>query len=68
MTEPVVAAAPYLLRPDEGEALWFLDNLVTLKATGAVTGGALTVAHFVNPAALHLFDPETGLAIGRGDR
>jgi mannose-6-phosphate isomerase-like protein (cupin superfamily) len=50
MTEPAVAASPYLLRPDEGEALWFLDNLVTLKATGAVTGGALTVAHFVNPA------------------
>lgn len=40
---------PYLLRPDEGESLWFLHNLVTLKATGAATGGHLTVAEFVNP-------------------
>jgi mannose-6-phosphate isomerase-like protein (cupin superfamily) len=44
------AVAPYLLGPDDGEALWFLGNLVTLKATAAQTGGALTVAHFVNPA------------------
>jgi mannose-6-phosphate isomerase-like protein (cupin superfamily) len=42
-------AAPFLLAPDEGEALWFLGNLVTLKATAASTGGALTVAHVVNP-------------------
>jgi mannose-6-phosphate isomerase-like protein (cupin superfamily) len=41
--------SPYLLHADEGEALWFLGNLVTLKATAAQTGGALTVAHVVNP-------------------
>lgn len=41
---------PYLLTEDDGPALWFLDNLVTLKATGATTNGALTVAQFVNPA------------------
>ena len=41
---------PYVLHHDEGEALWFLGNLVTLKATAAQTAGALTVAHFVNPA------------------
>jgi mannose-6-phosphate isomerase-like protein (cupin superfamily) len=46
----ITPATPYLLAPDEGEALWFLGNLVTLKATSATTGGALTVAHFVNPA------------------
>lgn len=40
---------PYLLREGEGEALWFLGNLVTLKATGATTNGRLTVAEFVNP-------------------
>jgi hypothetical protein len=40
---------PYLLREDEGEALWFLGNLVTVKATGKGTSGGLTVAHFVNP-------------------
>lgn len=46
MTAP---AAPYVLAPDEGEPLWFLANLVTLKATGEQTHGGLTVAEFVNP-------------------
>ena len=40
---------PYLLTEDDGPALWFLDNLVTLKATAETTSGALTVAHVVNP-------------------
>jgi mannose-6-phosphate isomerase-like protein (cupin superfamily) len=40
---------PRLLRPDEGTALWFLGNLVTVKATGAETGGRATVVEFVNP-------------------
>ncbi|MFC8501774.1 cupin domain-containing protein [Pedococcus sp. NPDC057267] len=44
------ANAPYLLRADEGEALWFLGSLVTLKATGGQTRGQITVAEFVNPA------------------
>jgi len=43
-------ARPYLRREKEGDALWFLGNLVTLKATGAETRGGLTVAEFVNPA------------------
>lgn len=41
---------PYLRRQTEGDALWFLGNLVTLKATGTETRGQLTVAEFVNPA------------------
>jgi mannose-6-phosphate isomerase-like protein (cupin superfamily) len=41
---------PYVLRPDEGEAIWFSGNLVTIKATGAQTRGRLTVVEFVNPA------------------
>jgi quercetin dioxygenase-like cupin family protein len=41
--------SPYVLGPDEGQALWFLGNLVTLKATGSRTGGRLTVAEFLNP-------------------
>jgi mannose-6-phosphate isomerase-like protein (cupin superfamily) len=41
--------SPYLLRPDEGETLWFLGNLVTLKAAGDGTRGAVAVAEFVNP-------------------
>src|SRR5215471_11428574 len=28
------------LRPDEGRAIWFLSNRMTIKATGASTGGA----------------------------
>ncbi len=43
------AATPYVLGADEGDALWFLGNLVTLKATGLQTHGGLTVAEFVNP-------------------
>lgn len=41
--------APSVLTADQGDALWFLGNLVTLKATGAETHGGLTVAEFVNP-------------------
>jgi hypothetical protein len=36
-------------RVGEGEALWFLGNLVTVKATGADTRERLTVVEFVNP-------------------
>ncbi len=45
-TAPV---SPYVLTSDQGEALWFTGNLVTLKATGAQTRGRLTVAEFLNP-------------------
>jgi quercetin dioxygenase-like cupin family protein len=31
---------PIALAPDEGEALWFNNDLLTLKATGTQTGGA----------------------------
>jgi mannose-6-phosphate isomerase-like protein (cupin superfamily) len=41
---------PYVLGSAEGEALWFLGNLVTVKATGAQTRSRLTVAEFLNPA------------------
>jgi mannose-6-phosphate isomerase-like protein (cupin superfamily) len=41
---------PYLLHEQEGEALWFLGNLVTIKAGGPQTRGRLTVAEFLNPA------------------
>ena len=40
---------PYVLREAEGDTLWFLGNLVTVKAAGADTRGRLTVAEFVNP-------------------
>jgi mannose-6-phosphate isomerase-like protein (cupin superfamily) len=41
---------PYLLGAGEGQDLWFLDNLITWKATGEQTHGRLTVAEFVHPA------------------
>jgi len=40
---------PYILGSAEGQALWFLGNLVTVKAAGAQTRGRLTVAEFLNP-------------------
>lgn len=40
---------PYVLGPDDGQAWWFLGNLVTFKAAGAQTRGRLTVAEFLNP-------------------
>jgi mannose-6-phosphate isomerase-like protein (cupin superfamily) len=40
---------PYVLGPADGQAWWFLGNLVTVKATGAETRGGLTVVEFLNP-------------------
>jgi quercetin dioxygenase-like cupin family protein len=40
---------PYVRRHDQGDALWLLGNLVTVKTTGAETRGRLTVVEFVNP-------------------
>lgn len=48
MTAPATPG-PRVLRPDEGDALWFLGNLVTVKATGADTGGHATVVQFLHP-------------------
>ena len=43
------ATEPYLLSADQGEALWFLGSLATVKAGAAQTRGALTVVEFLNP-------------------
>jgi uncharacterized cupin superfamily protein len=48
MSDPV-AVRPFVHRADEGEALWFLGGLVTVKAAGADTRGRVTVVEFVNP-------------------
>ncbi len=40
---------PYVLGPDDGQAWWFLGNLVTVKASGPETHGRLTVVEFLNP-------------------
>jgi mannose-6-phosphate isomerase-like protein (cupin superfamily) len=44
-----VTVDPFVRHADEGDAFWFLGNLVTVKAGGADTGGRLTVAEFLNP-------------------
>ena len=48
MTVPSLLG-PRVIRSGEGDALWFLGNLVTLKATAAETGGRVTVVEFLNP-------------------
>jgi mannose-6-phosphate isomerase-like protein (cupin superfamily) len=40
---------PYVLTAEQGDAFWFLGNLVTIKAGAAQTRGRLTVAEFLNP-------------------
>jgi quercetin dioxygenase-like cupin family protein len=35
---------------NDAEAIWFLGTLATLKASGAGTGGALSVVEFTHPA------------------
>jgi len=41
MTPPDIA--PIALQDGEGEALWFLGHLLTIKASGATTGGGTAV-------------------------
>jgi quercetin dioxygenase-like cupin family protein len=41
---------PYSLASEEGQAIWFLDTLMIVKATGAQTGGALGLVEQVLPA------------------
>jgi len=40
---------PRVLRSDEGRALWFLGNLVTVKAAAEDTSGRATVVELLNP-------------------
>jgi quercetin dioxygenase-like cupin family protein len=43
------AAAPIALQSGEGEALWFLGALLTLKASGETTAGRVTIAEVLAP-------------------
>jgi mannose-6-phosphate isomerase-like protein (cupin superfamily) len=45
----ITPVRPSVLQPKDGDAVWFLGNLVTFKATGAQTRGHVTVVEFVNP-------------------
>jgi quercetin dioxygenase-like cupin family protein len=50
---------PYVVTPDAGEAVWFLGTLMTVKATGATTGGAFGLIEqelppgFATPTHIH---------------
>jgi quercetin dioxygenase-like cupin family protein len=43
------SAAPIALGAGEGEALWFLGQLVTIKSSGASTGGRVAVTETLAP-------------------
>ena len=40
---------PYALAKDEGQAFWFLDTLISVKATGKQTGGKMGLIEQVLP-------------------
>jgi quercetin dioxygenase-like cupin family protein len=52
------AVNPIALQPDEGEALWFLGILATVKASAETTGGRVAVIEHLAPqgsgSPLHL--------------
>jgi len=41
--------APIALAADEGEALWFIGSLTTIKASGASTAGRVAVIEHLSP-------------------
>lgn len=43
------APSPIALQPGEGEALWFMDFLATIKASTGETGGRVAVIHHAGP-------------------
>jgi quercetin dioxygenase-like cupin family protein len=43
---------PIALGPDEGEALWFLGTLATVKASSETTGGRVAVIEHVAPRGM----------------
>ena len=40
---PIPSVAPIALQPGEGEALWFLGVLVTIKSSAETTNGRVAV-------------------------
>ena len=48
-TTHVPAQIPIALQPTEGEALWFMGFLATIKASAEETGGRVAVIHHLGP-------------------
>jgi mannose-6-phosphate isomerase-like protein (cupin superfamily) len=49
MTSPAAAASPIALRANEGEALWFMGALATIKASSETTDGQVAVIELLAP-------------------
>lgn len=45
-----VMSQHYVLNADEGESLWFLGTLATIKASSSQTGGVMSLVEFLHPA------------------
>src|SRR3954469_11122124 len=62
MTDNTNTIAPIALGAGEGEALWFLGSLVTIKASRDTTGGAVAVLEHRSPrgagSPLHVHNNE----------
>jgi mannose-6-phosphate isomerase-like protein (cupin superfamily) len=50
MTEPATQLKPLVVRNDEGEARWWFSSLAVIRATGADTGGLMTIVEVSEPA------------------
>jgi quercetin dioxygenase-like cupin family protein len=48
-TSAALAVDPVALGPDEGEAIWFLGCLATIKSSAATTGGRVAVIEHLAP-------------------
>jgi mannose-6-phosphate isomerase-like protein (cupin superfamily) len=49
MTEQHTSLHPYCLQANEGQAIWFLNSRMTLKATGESTGGTFSLIEALLP-------------------
>jgi mannose-6-phosphate isomerase-like protein (cupin superfamily) len=56
------ATEPYVLGEGEGEAIWYVNNRATIKATAAQTGGAFGLVEMLvapnHPIPLHIHHAE----------
>src|SRR5689334_14605565 len=50
-TASVPSVAPIAHRPGEGEAIWFLDTLATIKSSAETTDGRVAVIEHLAPQA-----------------
>ena len=61
-TNTVKATSPYVLSKGEGEAIWYVNNRATIKATAAQTGGVFGLVEMLvapnHPIPLHIHHAE----------